>query len=96
MVPLLLAQAAPIDPLGLSTPITLALAVLALGFAAAWGASLTQIAHLKEKLGDLEERMSDREKHGGEVDKELSSVTAVLKEVHADVKQLLGLRRAAT
>jgi septal ring factor EnvC (AmiA/AmiB activator) len=89
---LLLADAS--SAVDMATPIGLAVVVLLLGGAAAWGASQGQITQLKSDVSKLSERLDAREKHAGEVDKELAAISTTLQRVDANVEKLLENRAA--
>lgn len=89
MLPALLAQAAPV--VDTSTPFTLAVVVLLLGVAAAFGAMQMQASTMKEQISELGKRMSEREKHGGDVDKQMATLATTLARVDTTVEKIANL-----
>jgi cell division protein FtsL len=85
-LPILVAQASAVD---MSTPFTLAVVVLLVGVAAAFGAMQMQTSTMKENITRLDQRVSEREKHGGDVDTRLASMSTTLSRVDANVEKLL-------
>lgn len=87
MLPALLAQSSAVD---MSTPFTLAVVVLLLGVAAAFGAMQMQAASMKEQISALMDQMAERVKHGGDVDKQLSAMSTTLSRVDSNVEKILA------
>lgn len=77
----------------MSTPFTLAVVILLLGLAFAFGVIQSQISNLTKEVEALSGRVKAREEHGGEVDKTLAAMNTTLRKVDANVEELLGRRR---
>jgi hypothetical protein len=91
MPPTLLAQATAVD---MSTPFTLAVVLLLLGVAAAFGAMQMQASNMKEQITELRTRVDKRDEHAAAVDTRPASMSTKLDRVDVTVDKIAAILTA--